>query len=44
MDQNGIIWFDPPKLVQYTKTTSRVGNLTRRRPEFEPGKADAEAA
>ena len=28
----------------YTQTTSKVGNLTRRRPEVEPGAAGAEAA
>ena len=28
----------------YTETTSRIGNLARRRPEFEPGFAGAEAA
>ena len=31
-------------LQRYTETTSRIGNLTRRRPEFEPGFAGAEAA
>ena len=28
----------------YTQTTSKVGNLTRSRPEFEPGTAGVEAA
>jgi hypothetical protein len=28
----------------YTQVNSKVGNMTRRRPEFEPGVASAEAA
>ena len=28
----------------YTQVNSKVGIMTRRRPEFEPGEADAEAA
>lgn len=30
------------KFVIYTQTTSKVGTLTRSRPEFEPGEVDAE--
>jgi len=37
-----------PKIIAlkliYTQMNSKVGNLARRRPEFEPGIAGAEAA
>jgi hypothetical protein len=32
------------RLPMYTQTTSRIGNMPRRRPEFVPGVAGAEAA
>ncbi len=31
-------------MLAYTQVNSKVGNLTRRRPDFKPGLAGAEAA
>jgi len=33
-----------PAWDDYTQTTSKIGNMPRRRPEFESGEAGAEAA
>ncbi len=39
-----ILWVCQFLVNPYTEMNSKVGNLARRRPEFEPGEAGAEAA